>query len=171
MKRLIGLLALVVLIVTLLAAPASALRPDRFKPGPNPDLVVEDVCEFPVLLHDVVNNVAVTDFFDKDGNLVREHGSGLLVEQMTRLDDQNAPVKTITRNISGPGTNTFDEDGVNLVATGVWLFFFFPDEVEGYPNGLIWLTTGRFVWRFNDVGPSTLVSHTGTYEDVCALLA
>jgi len=51
-KRLIGLLALVVLIVTLLAAPASALRPDRFKPGPNPDLVVEDVCEFPVLLHE-----------------------------------------------------------------------------------------------------------------------
>ena len=171
MKRLIGLLALVVLMVTLLAAPASALRPDHFRPGPNPDLTLTDICDFPVLLHDVVNNILVTDFFDRDGNLVREHGGGLLVEQMTRLDAQNAPVRSITRNISGPGTYTFDEDGATLAASGRWLFFFSPGEVEGYPDGLMWLTTGRFVWRFDDDGTTTLVSHIGLAEDVCTLLA
>lgn len=171
MKRLIGLLALVGLIVTLVAAPASALRPDRFKPGPNPDLTVEGVCDFPVLLHDVVNNIAVTDFFDQEGNVVRELGTGLLVEQMTRLDDQGAPVRSITRNISGPGTFTFDEDGATLVATGAWLFFFLPGEVEGEPDGLMWLTTGRWVWRIDNDGTTTLVSHRGTSEDVCTLLA
>jgi len=162
---------MVVLLVTLLAAPASALRPDRFKPGPNPDLIVADICDFPVLLHDVVNNIVVTDFLDHDGNVVREHGGGLLVEQLTRLDAQNAPIRSITRNISGPGTYTFDEDGATLAASGRWLFFFSPGEVEGYPGGLMWLTTGRFVWRFNDDGTTTLVSRTGTSEDVCTLLS
>jgi hypothetical protein len=167
----IGLLALVVLMVTLLAAPASALRPDRFKPGPNPDLTLAGICDFPVLVHDVVNNIVVTDFFDREGNLIREHGGGMLVEQMTRLDAQNAPVRSITRNISGPGTFTFDEDGATLVATGNWLFFFAPDEVVGYPDGLMWLTSGRWVWRFNDDGTTLLVSHTGMSVDVCSLLA
>jgi len=35
----------------------------------------------------------------------------------------------------------------------------------------MWLTTGRFVWRFNDDGTTLLLSQTGTSEDVCTLLA
>ena len=170
MRRLVASLALIGIIVTLSPAPATALRPDRFKPGPNPDLTVEGVCDFPVVLHDVVNKLVITDFFDQDGNLVREHGSGRIVEQMTRLDDQGLPVRSITRNISGPGTFTFDEDGATLTARGAWLFFFLPGEIVGQSEGLIWLTTGRWVWRFEDDG-ATLVSHTGRFEDVCTLLA
>ena len=79
-------------------------------------------------------------------------------------------MRSITRNISAPGTFTFDEDGATLVATGPWLFFFFPGEVVGHPDGLMWLTTGRWIWRFDDAGV-TLVSHTGTFQDVCTLLA
>jgi hypothetical protein len=161
----------VVGIVLSFAAPASALRPDRFQPGPAPDLVIDDVCDFPVLFHDVVNQLVITDFFDRQGNITRETGQGRIVEEISRLDAQGQPVATITRNISGPGTTTFDEDGATLVATGLWLFFFEPGEVAGEPDGLMWLTSGRFVWRFDDSGAVTLLSHTGTIQDVCALLA
>jgi hypothetical protein len=170
MKRSLASLAIVGVILTLSASPAQALKPDRFQPGPNPDLVVEDVCEFPVLLHDVVNQLVITDFFDREGNLVRESGTGRIVEQITRLNEQGQPVRSFTRNISGPGTFTFDEEGATLVATGPWLFFFFPGEVVGHPDGLLWLTTGRWIWRF-DASGITLVSHTGRVEDVCTLLA
>ena len=113
MKRWLASLAIVGVILTLSAPPAQALKPDRFQPGPNPDLIVEDVCEFPVLLHDVVNQLVITDFFDRDGNLVRERGTGRIVERITRLDEQGQPVRSITRNISGPGTFTFDEEGAS----------------------------------------------------------
>ena len=171
MRRSFAVVALTVLVLALSAPAAQALRPDRFQPGPAPDFVVEGVCEFDVLLHDVVNKVVITDFFDRDGNLVRESGSGLIIEEISRLDEQGDPVETITVNISGPGQQTFDEDSATLVAQGPWLFFFFPeDNIAGHPNGLIWLTMGRFVWHFDDEGV-TLLSHTGTFRDVCELLA
>jgi hypothetical protein len=118
MKRLVGSLALAGIIITLVAAPANALMPERFQPGPNPDFTVEGVCDFPVLLHDVVNKIVVTDFFDQDGNLTREQGNGLLIEEVSRLDAQGNPVETITRNISGPGVERFDESGSTLTGTG-----------------------------------------------------
>jgi hypothetical protein len=171
MRRLVATFAIVGIVLALSAPAAQALRPDRFQPGPNPDLVVEGVCDFDVLFHDVVNQLVVTDFFDAQGNLVRESGTGLIIEEISRLDDQGEPVATITRNISGPGTFTFGEDSTTLAAQGSWLFFFLPeDNVAGHPDGLIWLTTGRFVWRFDEAG-TTLVSSRGIVEDVCELLA
>lgn len=169
MKRLLAFT--IVGIILMQSAPAAhALKPDRFQPGPNPDLIVEDVCEFPVLLHDVVNQLVITDFFDRDGNLVRESGTGRIVVRITRLDEQGDPVRSITRNISGPGTFTFDEEGATLVARGSWLFYFFPGELVGDPDGLMWLTTGRWILRIEATGV-TIVSRTGSVEDVCSLLA
>jgi hypothetical protein len=162
----------VIAMLTVIASPATAMRPDRFTPGPNPDLQVDDICSFPVLLHDVVNKLHITDFFDRNGDLVRESGNGRIVEDITRLDAAGDPVRTIRRNISGPGTFTFDEDGFTLRARGGWLFFFGPGEVSNVPGGLMWLTTGRFVWRFDDAsGMWTLEQARGTRVDVCALLA
>ena len=120
--------------LTAIASPAAAMRPDRFTPGPNPDLQVDDICSFPVLLHDVANKVHITDFYDRHGDLVRESGNGKIVEDITRLDASGDPVRTIRRNISGPGTFTFDEDGFTLRARGVWLFFFEPGEVSNVPG-------------------------------------
>lgn len=133
MRRAIACVGLIGIIL-MIAAPANALRPDRFQPGPNPDFTVEDVCDFSVLLHDVVNQLVITDFFDQDGNLRRELGTGLLVEEITRLDNQGEPVRSITRNISGPGVTTFDEDGATLNAYGPWLFFFFPGRWKASPT-------------------------------------
>jgi hypothetical protein len=155
--------------VVLVAAPAGALMPERFQPGPNPDFTVEGVCDFPVFLHDVVNQLVVTTFFDQEGNITREQGTGLLIEEISRLDAQNNPVETITRNISGPGVQTFDEDGSTLTGRGPWLLFFFPGEVTGFPDGLIWLTTGQFVLRFEDTGEITFLKEPN-HVDVCELL-
>jgi hypothetical protein len=169
MKRLVGSLALAGIIITLVAAPANALMPERFQPGPNPDFTVEGVCDFPVLLHDVVNKIVVTDFFDQDGNLTREQGNGLLIEEVSRLDAQGNPVETITRNISGPGVERFDESGSTLTGTGPWLLFGFPGEFAGFPDGFIWFTTGQFVLRFEGTSEITMVKEP-MHEDVCELL-
>ena len=153
------------------ASPAHAVKPFRFEPGPNPDLVIRTICPFPVRFHDVVNELHVTDFFDRDGNLVRESGNGRIVEDVSRMRNGQA-VETIRRNISGPGTFTFDDDGFTLVARGAWLFFFEPGQVTNLPDGIVWFTTGRFVWRFTDAtGRWRLVSAAGRHTDVCALLA
>jgi hypothetical protein len=170
MRRVLTCLAVIGFVVSI-AAPANALKPDRFQPGLAPDFVLEDVCDFPVLLHDVVNRVVITDFFDHDGNITMELGNGHIVEAISRLDGTGNPIRTITRNISGPGVTTFDDTGATLRATGLWLFFFQPGEVTGFPDGLIWLTSGQFVWRFEDSGAISLISHMGTFQDVCTLLA
>jgi hypothetical protein len=168
-RRSVALVTMLVTVV-LAAAPASALMPERFQPGPNPDFIVEGICDFPVFLHDVVNRVVITDFFDQEGNLTREQGTGLIIEEVSRLDAQGNPVETITRNISGPGVQTFDESGSTLTGRGPWLLFFFPGEVSGFPDGLIWFTTGRFVLRFEDTGEITFLEEP-RHQDVCELLS
>ena len=91
MKRLLASFAIVGMIFMQSAPAAQALKPDRFQPGPNPDLVVEDVCEFPVLLHDVVNRLVIKDFFDRDGKIVRESGTGRIVVRITRSTIKDSP--------------------------------------------------------------------------------
>ena len=169
MRRVICSLAVVGIFVTVLAAPANAVKPDRFQPGPNPDLVLEDVCPFPVLLHDVVNTIVIQDFVDQDGNLVRSIGTGRVLEEVSRLDAQGNPVETITRNISGPGVERFDESGSTLTGTGPWLLFGFPGEFAGFPDGFIWFTTGQFVLRFEGTSEIAIVKEP-RHEDVCELL-
>jgi hypothetical protein len=169
MKRAIACVGLISIIL-MIAPPANALRPDRFQPGPNPDFTVEDVCDFPVLLHDVENQLVITDFVDQDENLVKSIGTGRLLEEVSRLDAPGNPVETITRNISGPGVETFDENGSTLTGRGPWLLFFFPGELTGFPDGFIWFTTGQFVLRFEDTGEITMVKEP-RHEDVCELLA
>jgi len=170
MRRVICSLAVVGIFVTVLAAPANAVKPVRFQPGPNPDLVIEDVCPFPVLLHDVVNTLVIQDFVDQGGNLVKSIGTGRLLEEVSRLDAQGNPVETITRNISGPGVQTFDENGSTLTGLGPWLLFGFPGEFTGFPDGFIWFTTGQFVLRFEGPVEITMVKEP-RHEDVCELLA
>jgi hypothetical protein len=168
MRRLLSVSALAFSVLLATASPASALKPFRFQPGPNPDILLEGVCDFPVLGQDVVNKLVITDFFDRDGNLVRETGTGQIVERVTNLETG----KSLVKNISGPGTFTFDETGATLVATGIWLFGFFPGQIAGSDEGIFWFTSGRFVWRFSFLDETwTLLSHTGTIQEGCALLA
>jgi hypothetical protein len=171
MRRVICSLAVIGIFVTVFAVPANAVKPDRFQPGPAPDLEIVGVCPFPVLLHDVVNTIVIKDFLDQDGNLVKSIGTGRLLEEVSRLDaPQGNPVETITRNISGPGHEMFDESGSTLKGTGPWLLFGFPGEFAGFPDGFIWFTTGQFVLRFEGASEITMVKEP-KHEDVCELLS
>jgi hypothetical protein len=96
-------------------------------------------------------------------------GTGRILEEVSRLDAQGNPVETVTRNISGPGVERFDESGSTLTGTGPWLLFGFPGEFAGFPDGFIWFTTGQFVLRFEGTGEITMVKEP-RHEDVCELL-
>ena len=109
------------------------------------------------------------DFVDQGGNLDKSIGTGRLLEEVSRLDAEGNPVETITRNISGPGVQTFDENGSTLTGLGPWLLFGFPGEFTGFPDGFIWFTTGQFVLRFEGTDPITMVKEP-RHEDVCELL-
>ena len=109
--------------------------------------MIEDVCEFDVLLHDVVSELVITDFFDREGNC----GEELRERSHHRADHAprrpgRARAEHHAQHLGA--TSTFDEDGETLVATGQWLLFFFQGGVIGYPDGLLWLTSGRWTWRF-----------------------
>lgn len=145
--------------------PALAAKPFREHLPPNNDLVIEGVCEFDVLLHDVRNELVVTTFFDRDGNVTKQIGAGALVVELTNLDSG----ESLVANISGPGVQTFQDDVFTLKAEGNWLFFFFPDELAPGDPGLIWLTSGLWVWEFGPEG-GRLVTQRGTSQDVCSLL-
>ena len=146
MRRVATCLALMIGAIIAMATPASAIQPVRFQPGPAPDLTLEGVCDFPVLLHDAINTVTITDFYDQEGNLVREQLNGRILEEVSRLDALGNPVETITQNISGPGFVTFDEDGTTFTGRGPSVVFFLPGELPGFPDGLIWFTTGQSGW-------------------------
>ena len=83
MRRPATLLATFAIVVAF-SYPAHALKPARSEPGLAPDLVLEGICPFPVLLHDVVNTFHITDYFDRDGNLLRSKGNGHIIEDVSR---------------------------------------------------------------------------------------
>ena len=62
-----------------------------------------------------MNKEVLTTFYDKDGNVIRQHIAGTLKVRLTNV----ATDKSVDLNISGPGTYTFPPDGsVDLVGTG-----------------------------------------------------
>src|SRR5687767_2882605 len=65
MKRVAPTLVLAVSLLLVSAVPASAVKPLRQLLPPNEDFVVEGVCDFPVLLHDVRGKVSLKTFFDQ----------------------------------------------------------------------------------------------------------
>ena len=65
---------------------------------------------------------------------------------------------------------TFEGDVLTLKAEGNWLFYFFPGELGPGDPGLIWLTTGLWVWELRPDGGS-LLTQRGLSRDVCEILA
>ena len=166
MKRIFVLVSMSALLLLGTMSPSLAVTPDREHLPLNDDLVIDGVCGFPVLLHEVRSNITVTTFFDQEGNVTKQIGAGSLVVQLTNLDTDEA----IVVNISGPGVFTFEGDVLTLTAEGNWLFYFFPGELGPGDPGLIWLTTGLWVWEIRPDGGS-LVTHRGPSRDVCEILA
>jgi hypothetical protein len=157
MKKVLLLLPIVLALLSTSSVFASG-KPQRiYAPLPQP-LILSGSCSFDVDISVVKNNEYVLNFYDANGNLVRQLISGSLVVTLTNLTNHHS----ITVNISGPGYATFNADGS------------FVQRYEGLsaiplPKQLL-LTDGRVdVEYFLNADPVVL-SMSGTQRDACAML-
>jgi hypothetical protein len=147
-----------------LAPGALAAPPTRIPPGPIPDFTIADSCSFPVLVHVDTNN-EVTTIFSDGRTLV----TGSLKVTLTNTDD---PTRSISVNVSGPGTFTPLPNGGTLQkAVGPWVFFFAPNQLGAGSPGMLILTTGVVTLQVDANGNPTFTHANGTTTDLCALLA
>ena len=162
-------LALGVLLVLGASGSASARRPIReFSPLPS-RIVLDDVCQtFSIVADFLVNRVYVTTFTDENGDPVRSHTTGSLKVRLTNPENG----ASVVRNLSGPGTTTYHADGSRtIVARGPWPFFYFPGELFPGSEGSFMVHRGRVVLEIAADGTQTIVSESGTSEDLCATLS
>jgi hypothetical protein len=165
-RQVIAIVAVVAASLVFLSATASAVKPNR-EPLAIEPVVVEDVCSFPVLLEPVVNKEFITTFFDKEGNITKQLITGRLVSRLTNLEtDQSVVVNT-----SGPGKLTFEGDTTFLEGHGLWLLFFFPEQLGVGDPGLLLIVKGSFLLTIGPSGTETLSNVRGNITDVCELLA
>jgi len=133
----------------------AAGNPGRELIPPVPDANVNCPSGVVALVHNTIEKEYIKTFTNQDGTL-RYGINGRLVVAVTGNG------KTLTFNASGPGTITVRPDGsVSIVLEG--LTFSIPRTADA-----ISLFKGRVVF---DATTGTIVSHTGTVTDVCALLS
>ena len=157
-SRALGVLALAVVTVALLAGSASA------DPNPNsgripvtqpPDDVITDVCPFPIFIETLANNE-----FSKTHQNGVEIITGRLVVRITNTETDESQVY----NISGPVHITRDGPIETDIFGGRSLLL--------DPSIGVLVTSGRVVATFNtDTGEFQIISRRGNVEDVCATLA
>jgi hypothetical protein len=160
--RATGLIGVLAVLSVLSTVPAGAVPPIHER-VPSEDSVVPDHCDFDVLVPVVQDKGRATTFFDKDGNVTRQHISGVLKVEVTNADTG----KTVLLNISGPGTFIPQEDGsTTLIGTGAWLLAFIANR-----PGEVLFTHGRFVGEITPEGDFLLLEAPRNEVDVCELLA
>ncbi|MFY9587004.1 MAG: hypothetical protein WAT66_06060, partial [Actinomycetota bacterium] len=116
--------------------PAGADRPTReFSPAEDSTIPSEFACGTgDVQIHIDQNNEYATTRTDRDG-VERTHVSGVLKSTWTNV----ATGKSVSLNVSGPGTLTFDGDTLDLVGSGNWVNYWF----DNLPNQILY-TSGSF---------------------------
>ncbi len=146
--------------LSVMAAPALAAGPIREPFFPNEPFVINDSCDFPVLLEEIVNKEYGKTFLDTDGNPIRQIVSGRLTVRLTNVDEPN---NSVVLKISGPAEYVFHEDGtLTVTLRGRSLVF---------DVGFLHLTTGHVEVEVTEQGEiSSSTPATGTTEDVCAML-
>jgi hypothetical protein len=146
------------------AAPSYADRPGPKMPGDHSDLPLTfdtgTVCPFQV----TISLEAAHDWSREEASGV-VRGSGRLVLRFTN-DDTKA---SVVRNVSGPGSFTFDPAG-NLTAidvSGVSLGWQTEgSDLTGTIGTALYVSHGPFHYN----GDLQLVSYSGTYENICNVL-
>jgi hypothetical protein len=154
--RVLSGLLLAASMVALSGVPAAASSPIRFPAGFTP--YTDTSCGFPLGVSLLSGKQVETVFLDANGVPTR-----LLFTGVLKLRFTNSIGTFIDVNASGPGTITFNSDGS---ATGVGR----GPAVVGVP-GHLWLFDGLVVLNIPNDGPATVVSHTGSAQDLCAMLA
>lgn len=146
------------------ALPAGADRPSReFSPVEDSTIPSVSACGTgDVQIHIDQNNEYATTRTDRDG-IERTHVSGALKVTYTNV----VTSKSVSMNVSGPGTLTFDGDTLDIVGSGnaVWYWF------DNLPNQILYTTGG--VHAIIDFANNTLtfVSRPARVENICSQLS
>jgi hypothetical protein len=154
-KRVSKALALAASAVCLASVSVLAAgNPGRELIPPVPDAFVTCPSGIAAVVHNTIEKEYIKTFTQQDGTL-RYGINGRLVVEVT------GNRKTLTFNASGPGAIIVRPDGTASIVTE-GLTFSIPRA-----NNAIWLFTGRVVF---DAATGTILSHSGSTTDVCALL-
>ena len=156
----------------LTASPALASANGKPTRAPLPDasqtfdLPAGLACSFEVAAQPVINQEFTTTFPAQANGDVVVFVTGRLVERITNVSTG----RSITVNVSGPGTAVLHPDGsITVTARGSSFLILYPTDITPGPAFLI--NTGRYVATFNAAGQETLISQSGTQFDVCAALS
>ena len=156
MRRLIPL----ILALGALAAfvpPTAAAKPDR-NASPIDGFVIEGLCEFDVQLDILVDRFHATDFYDRDGNLVRTIYNGSIRIRVTNLETN----VSVDLNVGGPGIDVYNADGT---VTSTFLGLGIPLLTDSN------LTRGRFEFLFSaDFSEVIATQSSGFTQDLCEVL-
>src|SRR5919109_1730488 len=119
------------------------------------------VCSFTVTAEPVREDLRVRYHYDAAGNVDGYEATGQLIARITN-DETGA---SVVRNLSGPGTVTFNADGsYDAVVSGDFLVFFLPQDT---PSSELLLLSGNTLLHGAPTGEKTLVSNSGQVENLC----
>ena len=122
------------------------------------------VCSFEVTAEPVRQDIRVRYHYDSAGNIDGYEATGQLIGRITNTETG----ASVVRNLSGPGTVTFNPDGSwDAVTGGDFLVFFLPQD---NPSSQLLLMSGRTVLHGSPSGEKTLVSQNGHIENLCETL-
>jgi hypothetical protein len=123
------------------------------------------VCPFTVTAEPVSEDLRVRYHYDSAGNVDGYEATGQLIARITNTETG----ASVVRNLSGPGTVTFNPDGsYDAIVAGDFLVFFLAQDD---PSNALLLFSGRTVLHGAPSGAKTLVSEAGSVENLCDTLA
>lgn len=123
------------------------------------------VCPFTVTAEPVREDLRVRYHYDSAGNVDGYQATGQLIARITN-EETGA---SVVRNLSGPGTVTFNPDGsYDAVVSGDFLVFFLGQDT---PSHQLLLLSGHTILHGAPTGEKTLVSNSGHVENLCETLA
>jgi len=155
---------LVAALVALAPAPVAAERPAREGLPAAPFTLDASICGFAVDLAFPTNREFITTF---------SNGKQIITGSLfvTLTNEQNH--KSLTINISGPGSIVTDANGnTTLTLSGRSLIFFFPGQLGPGSPGLLILTSGPVTIVSDPTGNIVSFDRTSaSVQDMCSALA
>lgn len=167
--RRVAMLCAVAVVITLMSATSAVAKAPTREFMPLPDrIVLRNVCpDFRIVADILVNREYGITFTDANGDPIRTITQGSLVVRLTNPENGTS----IVRNISGPGELVFHADGSSTqTARGAWFLFFFEGQLGAGMTGTGFVNHGQVVFVNNADGTATILSQTGTFENVCDTL-
>lgn len=148
-----------------LAASPAVAAPGLTGTGEMGSLVLSGYCSFDVSIVYLDHEHSTTTTLPDGSTVTQVNGAFKAVVENV------ATGKTISYNLSGPGTFTTSPDGtVQAVVRGPYLAFTTPENsYPGVPT--LSYTTGRVTWTVDPSGLTTSSSSSGPQTDVCAALS